>query len=53
MSKPQQPKLTDLQLLILSKASQRDDYAIELPPTLKGGAAAKVVKKLIDGDLVG
>jgi len=52
MSKPRQSKLTDLQLLMLSKASQRDDLAIELPPNLKGGAAAKVVKKLIDGDLV-
>src|SRR5215207_4845605 len=52
MSKPKQPKLTDLQLLILSKASQRDDHAIELPPNLKGGAAAKVSKKLIDTDLV-
>src|SRR5688572_21719098 len=51
MSKSKQSKLTDLQLLILSKASQRDDHAIELPPHLKGGAAGKVVKKLIDGDL--
>ena len=51
MSKPQQSKLTDLQLLLLSKASQRDDHAIELPPNLKGGAAAIVLKKLIDGDL--
>jgi hypothetical protein len=51
MSKPNPSKLTDLQLLILSKASQRDDHGIELPPNLKGGAAAKVVKKLIDIDL--
>jgi len=44
--------LTDLQLLILSKASQRDDHAIELPPNLKGSAASKVVKKLTDAGLV-
>ena len=52
MSASKQSTLTDLQLLILSKASQRDDHAIELPPNLKGGAAAKVVKKLIDAGLV-
>jgi Protein of unknown function (DUF3489) len=51
MSKSKQSRLTDLQLLILSKASQREDHAIELPPNLKGGAAAKVVKKLIDSKL--
>jgi hypothetical protein len=44
-------KLTDTQLLILSKAAQRDDHAIELPPNLKGGAANKVVTKLINGGL--
>jgi hypothetical protein len=52
MSTSKQSTLTDLQLLILSKASQRDDHAIELPSNLKGGAAAKLVKKLIDGGLV-
>jgi hypothetical protein len=51
MSNPKPSELTDLQLLLLQKASQRDDHAIELPPYLKGGAAAKVVKKLIDGKL--
>jgi hypothetical protein len=44
-------KLTDTQLLILSKAAQREDLAIELPPNLKGGAATKVVTKLINGGL--
>jgi hypothetical protein len=44
-------KLTDTQLLILSKAAQREDHAIELPPNLKGGAANKVVTKLINGGL--
>jgi hypothetical protein len=35
--------LTDTQLIILSKASQRDDGAVELPRNLKGGAAHRVV----------
>ena len=48
MSTAKQSTLTDLQLLILSKASQRNDHAIELPPNLKGSAASKVVKKLIE-----
>ena len=51
MPKSNPAKLTDLQLLLLSKASQRDDLSIELPPNLKGGAADKVVKKLLDGGL--
>jgi hypothetical protein len=40
-------KLTDTQLIILSAASQRPDGGIELPPNLKGGAAQKVVSKLL------
>jgi hypothetical protein len=52
VSTAKQSTLTDLQLLILSKASQRDDHAIELPPNLKGSAASKVVKKLTDAGLV-
>jgi hypothetical protein len=40
-------KLTDTQLVILSKASQRDDRIVELSPTLKGGAAHKVVGRLL------
>jgi hypothetical protein len=40
-------KLTDTQLVILSAASQRQDCAIELAPTLKGGAAHKVVGRLL------
>lgn len=39
-------KLTDTYLVILSAASQRPDYAVVLPETLKGGAAQKVVAKL-------
>jgi hypothetical protein len=45
-------KLTDTQLIILSAASQRDDHAVELPENLKGGAAHKVVGKLLTQGLV-
>ena len=40
-------KLTDTQLLLLSAASQRDDRALEPSPKLTGGAAGKVVAKLL------
>jgi Protein of unknown function (DUF3489) len=40
-------KLTDTQLVLLSAASQREDRAIELPENLKGGAAHKVLAKLL------
>ena len=39
--------LTDTQLVLLSAASQRGDGAIELAPNLKGGAAHRVVGKLL------
>jgi hypothetical protein len=45
-------KLTDSQLVILSAASQREDCAIELAPNLKGGAAHKVVGKLLSEGLI-
>ena len=45
-------KLTDTQLVILSAASQREDCAIELAPKLKGGAAHKVVSKLLADGLI-
>ena len=45
-------KLTDTQLVILSAASQREDCAIELAPNLKGGAAHKVVGKLLTEGLI-
>jgi hypothetical protein len=45
-------KLTDTQLLLLSAASQRDHRALEPPPNLTGGAAAKVVAKLLTEGLV-
>jgi hypothetical protein len=40
-------KLTDTQLVLLSAASQREDGAVVLAPNLKGGAASKVVGKLL------
>jgi hypothetical protein len=45
-------KLTDTQLVLLSAASQRADHAIELPANLKGGAAQKVLAKLMTEGLV-
>jgi hypothetical protein len=45
-------KLSDTQLLLLSKASQRQDHALELLPNLKGGAAQKVIGKLLTEGLV-
>src|SRR4051794_22108986 len=46
------PKLTDTQLIVLSSAIQRDDGIAVLPAKLKGGAAAKVIKSLIDQALL-
>ena len=40
-------KLTDTQLVLLLAASQRDDRALERPSNLVGGAAGKVVAKLL------
>lgn len=45
-------KFTDTQLIILSAASQREDRGIEVPPKLKGGAAQRVLGKLIEAKLV-
>jgi hypothetical protein len=45
-------KLTDTQLVLLSAASQRDDSAIEVPANLRGGAARKVVARLLTEGLV-
>src|SRR5207247_6246568 len=44
--------LTETQWMVLSAASQRDDHCAMLPPRLRGGAAQKVVKKLIDLGLI-
>src|SRR3989442_11723138 len=51
-SKEDSVKLTDTQLVLLSRASQRDDGALEIPDTLKGGAAKKIVDKLLGAGLV-
>ena len=45
-------KLTDTQLVLLSVASQREDGGIELAPHLKGGAAQKLVRKLLNEGLI-
>jgi hypothetical protein len=44
-------KLTDTQLVMLSAAAQREDRCLVAPPSLKGGAAQKVAKKLISAGL--
>jgi hypothetical protein len=44
-------KLTDTQLVVLSAAAQRDSrFALPIPKSLKGGAAHKVIKALIEKD---
>ena len=45
-------KLTDTQLRLLAAASRRDDRALERPSNLTGGAAGKVVAKLLTEGLV-
>ena len=45
-------KLTDTQLVLLSAASQRKDRALERTSNLTGGAAGKVVAKLVTEGLV-
>jgi hypothetical protein len=45
-------KLTDTQRRLLAAASQRDDRALERPSNLTGGAAGKVVAKLLAEGLI-
>src|SRR5258706_11212108 len=45
-------QLSDTQLLILSSASQRNDHAAVLPANLKGGAAKRVVDRLLKEKLL-
>src|ERR1700737_2867906 len=45
-------KLPDTQLGLLSAASQREDRGIELAPNLNGGAAQKLVRKLLTEGLI-
>jgi hypothetical protein len=45
-------KLTDSQLVLLSRATQRDDAILELPSNLKGDAAEKAVRPLLKAKLL-
>ena len=46
-------RLSDTQLIVLSASAQRDNHlALPLPPNLKGGAAHKVIKPLIEKGLL-
>jgi hypothetical protein len=45
-------KLTDTQRRLLAAASHRDDHALERPSNLTGGAAGKVVARLIAEGLI-
>jgi hypothetical protein len=45
-------KLSDTQLILLSRASQRPDQCAEIPGNLKGAVAQKFVAKLLDGGLI-
>jgi hypothetical protein len=45
-------RLTDTQLVLLSAAAQRKDSAVEIGPKLKGGAAQKVLSKLLSERLI-
>ncbi len=45
-------RLTETQWMVLTAASQRDDHCAMRPPRLRGGAAQKVVKKLLNLGLV-
>jgi hypothetical protein len=45
-------KLTDTQLVLLSAASQRQDGAVEIGAKLKGGAADRVIGKLLSQHLI-
>lgn len=47
-------KLSDTQLIILSRACAREDRVVlPLPDTLKGGAVSKVVQSLVNKGLIG
>src|SRR5262245_31913589 len=45
-------KLTETQQIVLSAAARRADRCVMLPPRLKGAAAQRVVKKLVDLGLI-
>jgi hypothetical protein len=48
----QSMKLSDTQLVLLSRASQRPDRCAEIPANLKGGAAQKFITRLLAAGLV-
>ena len=45
-------KFTDTQLILMSAAAQREDRCLVASPTLKGGAAQKVARRLISTGVV-
>ena len=45
-------KFTDIQLVTLSAASQREDRGVVLPPNLRGGAAQNLVARLLASGLI-
>ena len=45
-------QLSDSQVMVLAHAAQRDDGVVILPETLRGAAAVRVVKALLDRRLV-
>jgi hypothetical protein len=45
-------KLTDTQLVLLSRASQRDDGCLVMPENLEGAAAKKAIDKLLAAKLI-
>jgi len=46
------PKFTETQQIVLCAAARRADRSVMLPPRLKGAAAQRVVKKLVDLGLI-
>ena len=46
------PKLTDTQLIVLSKAAQRDDGAASVPERVNSAAAKKIAERLISHKLM-
>jgi hypothetical protein len=51
-SKPNNVRLSDTQLIMMSAAAQREDRCLIMADKLKGGAARKVADKLIAAGLV-
>ncbi|MDR5730008.1 MAG: hypothetical protein RB191_21555 [Terriglobia bacterium] len=45
-------KLSDTQLILLSKAAKRDDRAVQLPSDVEAAAAEKLVARLAGAGLI-